>query len=99
MLLMDNLSSNSYDEEVLTKLNMNCYPVNMSIDFTSKLSYVVDSKTHRKEKGNIFSSFMYDILLDKLNYKKNAPNYILLSWGANMHNETSHNVIYNNIEL
>ena len=94
MLLMENISANLYDEDTLSKLNMNCYPINMSIDFTSKLSYGGESKTHRKEKGNIFSTFMYDILLDKLNYKKNAPNYILLSWGANMHNETTHNVIY-----
>jgi hypothetical protein len=94
MLLFSNISANQYDEDILSRIGLNCFPMNMSIDFTSRINIHTNgsARTTRKEKGAIFSHFMYDILFDKLNYKKNAPNNILLSWGSNIHNETTHNV-------
>ena len=43
-----------------------------------------------KKPKKIFSHFLYIELLQKLSYKKNLPNGIIISFGNNRHNETSH---------
>ena len=49
------------------------------------------SKVKNKKKN--FSNFFYEELLDKLSYKKNVPNGVLISFGNNMHHETTHDNI------
>jgi hypothetical protein len=94
MLLFTNLNTNLYDEDLLTKLrlNFNSVGANATVD-ASVSKMTIMTETQKSRKGNIFSTYMYDYLLDKLNYKKSAPGNIVLSWGANRHNETSHNVL------
>ena len=41
-------------------------------------------------KKKIFSNFLYEQLYQKLSYKQNLPNGIIISFGNNKHNETSH---------
>ena len=43
-----------------------------------------------KNTKKIFSHFLYIELLQKLSYKKNLPSGIIISFGNNTHNETSH---------
>ena len=46
---------------------------------------------HLSQKSKkIFSHFLYTELLQKLSYKKNLPSGIIISFGNNPHNETSH---------
>ena len=46
---------------------------------------------HLNQKSKkIFSHFLYTELLQKLSYKKNLPSGIIISFGNNPHNETSH---------
>ena len=47
----------------------------------------VNSKTKTKK---IFSHFLYKELFQKLSYKNNLPSGIIISFGNNKHNETSH---------
>ena len=56
-------------------------------DKNSNNSIATDIKQNKKTK---FSHFIYDELLNKLSYKKNIPNGILISFGNNSHFETSH---------
>lgn len=46
-----------------------------------------------KDKSNTLSPLMYDYLNDKMSFKRNLPYGVVLTWGNNSHNETSHNVI------
>jgi hypothetical protein len=91
---------NLYEEDVLNKLGLNCYSStnNNSIEISSKTHIPTGSSyksgISKKDKTAIFSIFMYEFLLDKLNYKKCPPDSAILSWGNNCHNETTHNVIY-----
>ena len=48
------------------------------------------SNNSNKISGKIFSHFLYIELLEKLSYKKNLPSGIIISFGNNPHNETSH---------
>ena len=45
---------------------------------------------NKKNNGNVFSHFLHVELLDKLSYKKNIPSGVIISFGNNCHNETSH---------
>lgn len=45
---------------------------------------------NKKKKGNVLSHFLNDELFDKLSYKKNIPSGVIISFGNNPHNETSH---------
>jgi len=83
-----------YDEDVLNKIGLNCYSIMNSIELTNKELIKNGSSyksSFKKDKSSIFSVYMYDFLLDKLSYKKNHPDNILLAWGNNSHNETTHN--------
>lgn len=88
-------SSVLYDEETLTRIGLNCYSVSMSVELNSKAPIYTGgsfkSTISKKDKMNIFSPFMYDYLMEKMNYKKVYPDGIMLSWGNNCHNETTHN--------
>ena len=54
----------------------------------------IDEKINNsKGKKTQFSHFIYDELLDKLSYKKNVPNGVLISFGNNIHHETTHDNI------
>ena len=48
-----------------------------------------NNNSNQKSK-KIFSHFLYLELLQKLSYKKNLPSGIIISFGNNPHNETSH---------
>ena len=43
-----------------------------------------------KKPKKLFSHFLYVELLQKLSFKKNLPSGIIISFGNNTHNETSH---------
>ena len=60
---------------------------NLNFDKFSNNSLITDIKQPKKAK---LSHFIYDELLNKLSYKKNIPNGILISFGNNPHFETSH---------
>ena len=45
---------------------------------------------NKKTKNNLFSHFLYNELLQKLSYKLNIQSGIIVSFGNNPHNETSH---------
>ena len=45
---------------------------------------------NKKNYGNAFSEFLNVELLNKLSYKKNNPSGVIISFGNNSHNETSH---------
>ena len=48
------------------------------------------TNTNKTKTTNIFSHFLYIELLQKLSYRKNIPSGIVISFGNNTHNETSH---------
>ena len=88
-------SKKNYDEQSLNNLT------NKSI--TTQMTDLKSNKEKEREKnknksvGNIkkkrytiFSHFLYQELLQKLSFKLNAGSGILLSFGNNTHNETSH---------
>ena len=58
-----------------------------------KTQFSEHSITLTKNKKKKFSNFFYEQLLDKLSYKKNVPNGVLISFGNNMHHETTHDNI------
>lgn len=45
-----------------------------------------------REKANVLSPLLYDYLNDRMSIKRNLPYGVVLCWGNNTHNETSHNV-------
>jgi hypothetical protein len=94
MLMFSNSSQNLFDDSLLIKLRLYFSDINSTSDLSNKS--VIATDTYKARKGNIFSTYMYDFLLDRLNYKKSAPGHIVLSWGLNRHNETTHNVFYIN---
>ena len=44
----------------------------------------------KKRKNNLFSHFLYQELLQKLSHKLNIQSGVVISFGNNTHNETSH---------
>ena len=66
----------SQNTEVITKIKKGSRP-----------SFTINKN---KKNNNIFSHYIYVELLDKLSYKKNSPSGIVISFGNNTHNETSH---------
>jgi hypothetical protein len=92
MLIFQNVSRNCFDDELLNKLRLFFTDNTSNSDLGVTSKSIFSTNTQKTRKGNIFSTYMYDFLLDKLNYKKSAPGHILLSWGSNRHNETTHNV-------
>ena len=48
------------------------------------------SQAKESKSSSIFSKFINEILLDKLSYKKHPQDGIVVSFGNNSHNETSH---------
>ena len=46
--------------------------------------------SYKVKNKNVFSHFLYNELLQKLSYKDNLPSGIVISFGNNTHNETSH---------
>jgi hypothetical protein len=103
---MINISTSkmSYDEDVLNRIGLNCYSLISAIDTIQKdkatlhTAGSVRSTISRKDRGAIFSHYMYEYLLDKLSYKKNPPNCIVMAWGNNSHNETTH-INYDSLSL
>ena len=45
---------------------------------------------NKKLKNNLFSHFLYNEILQKLSYKLNIQSGVVISFGNNTHNETSH---------
>ena len=48
------------------------------------------SNKNKPGKAGIFSHFLYDELLQKLSYKRNAPSGIVITFGNNTHYETTY---------
>ena len=73
--------------------------INKTISTTSNETKKYKGKEKNKNKSvesikfkkhNLFSHFLYEELLQKLSYKLNAASGIVISFGNNTHNETSH---------
>ena len=62
--------------------------LNEILFYTTKLQL---SQNKKKRINTNFSLFFNEYFLDKFNFKKKIPNGIVISWGNNTHNETSHN--------
>jgi len=45
-----------------------------------------------KDKTTTLSPLLYDYLIEKMSFKRNLPYGVVLTWGNNSHNETSHDV-------
>ena len=57
---------------------------------TNSIKYNNNNIGKKKNNGNVFGKFLNVELLDKLSYKKNIPSGVIISFGNNPHNETSH---------
>ena len=81
------ISSNeiNYSNKIIIK-NEN----NISNNKINSRKTVSNNRHSNKSSKNIFSHFLYKELLEKLSYKKNLPSGIIISFGNNIHNETSH---------
>ena len=84
-------SNNIWNDDTLRFLNLNIYTPIDNDTYSNIESNSNVSQKGKKPKGEIFSSYMYDSLLEKFNFKKTPPKGIVLTWGNNSHNETSHN--------
>ena len=75
----------------LSKTNKNSFIAKNS---SSKEKKIINKNTNIKNNiktnNKIFSHFLYIELFQKLSFKKNLPNGIIISCGNNKHNETSH---------
>jgi len=85
-LITFNVSGTLWDDDIINKIGLGAH----KITNVSNLSTNGSVKT-KKVKNEVFSHLMYDQLLDKLYFKKTMPKGVVLTWGNNMHNETSHN--------
>ena len=61
--------------------------INNSIEQNNKYN---NHGINKKNNGKVFSDFLHRDLLDNLSYKKNIPSGVIISFGNNIHNETSH---------
>ena len=69
--------NNSPNNQIISKMN-----------FRKNQNYSIQN--NKKGKFEVFSHFIYDELLDKLSYKKNAPSGIIITFGNNAHYETTY---------
>ena len=69
--------NNSPNNQIISKMN-----------FRKNQNYSIQNS--KKGKFEVFSHFIYDELLDKLSYKKNAPSGIIITFGNNAHYETTY---------
>ena len=73
------------------KKNGNNISSNIKITTRKTVSNNNHYNSHSNKKSKkIFSHFLYKELLEKLSFKKNLPSGIIISFGNNIHNETSH---------
>jgi hypothetical protein len=67
---------------------------NNSSNNNNKLNIIQNCFVPNEDKNlsskKIFSKFLYIDLLQKLSFRKNVPNGLIISFGNNSHNETSH---------
>ena len=63
----------------------------LSREYLNEILFYTSSKNNKKRINTNFSLFFNEYFLDKFNFKKKIPNGIVISWGNNTHNETSHN--------
>ena len=80
-------STDSYISSIKTKKTIinNNNSNNKINNINNKINNDIETKNKK-----IFSNFLYEQLYQKLSYKKNLPNGIVISFGNNKHNETSH---------
>ncbi len=90
-----NLSSRKWNDDTLTSLNI--FNINNSTEIMSQS--VMSFHTHfsqksfntsRKAKERIFSPYLYENILERLNFRLSPPHGVMMTWGQNMKNETSH---------
>ena len=67
----------SPNKEIISKIKIGNHP-NYSIN------------KNKQQKFGVFSHFLYDELLQKLSYKKNAPSGIVITFGNNSHYESTY---------
>ena len=87
--------------KVFSPLNLLNNKKPIQINLTKKFEEKADKKSlnsnnsylcisGKKKLNNILSHYLYDELMLKLSYRTNLPSGIVLSFGNNTHNETSH---------
>ena len=87
--------------KVLSPLNLSTNRTPMHINLKKKIGEKSEKKflhlsnsylciSSKRKLNNILSHYLYDELMTKLSYRANLPSGIILSFGNNTHNETSH---------
>jgi alpha-tubulin suppressor-like RCC1 family protein len=77
------------DNKINSNSNSNNKINNRKAISNNNYNFKTNNISNKKPK-NLFSHFLYVELLQKLSYKKNLPSGIIISFGNNTHNETSH---------
>ena len=85
----------NWTDETLLSLNLNNTGGGKDLLSQSDISLIHHSSqksfnTIKKANEKLFSAYLYENLLEKLDYKSSPPNGTVLTWGLNLHNETSH---------
>ena len=90
--IFDLFSFNSkFNKDSKKNKNVNNSPNNQIISkIQSRKNPSYSIQNNKKGKFEVFSHFIYDELLDKLSYKKNAPSGIIVAFGNNSHYETTY---------
>ena len=85
--VIEDNSNNSIEQKNKNINSIKNYNIINSDSGKNSLKY---NHINKKNNGNVFSNFLHEELLDKLSYKKNIPSGVIISFGNNTHNETSH---------
>ena len=100
------IPSDIFDSEI-SRPNLDDPSMNSSILLEPKLKDLKSKNINNNiQKGingilkeNSFIRFINEQFLDKLSYKKNIPSGVIISFGNNVHNETSHDKYDKNDKL
>ena len=91
--LKNRTTCNSNSIEAKNKENNNNKPnINIKTNNSdvSEKNTIKNNNRNKKKNTKLFSNFLNIELLEKLSYKKNIPSGVIISFGNNPHNETSH---------
>ena len=81
---------NNYINKIISFGNLEQNDSFKNEKFQRKESLDIEPKLRNEYKQNPFIYFLNTELLNKLSYKKNIQSGIIISFGNNIHNETSH---------
>ena len=91
--LIQNIQKNQNNNFNKTVNNNNITTTNNNENLNYKMKTQTNpskQNNNNNNNNNLFSHFIYNELLEKLNFHKNLPTGILFSFGNNSHNETCH---------